>query len=77
MKPNYTHTIGVDLPRKIFSRESIKQMDKRFSTHKDIEEYYTGLAGRRMCFAFPDEETKVKFIEIFNDLFKSVTIKQK
>ena len=72
MKPTFTHTIGVDLPRNIFSRESIKEMDKIFFTHKDVKPYYTGLAGRRMCFAFPTEEAKNTFMETFKEFFSNI-----
>lgn len=76
MKPTFTHTLGVELPRRIFSRESIKEMDKIFHTHKDVKPYYTGLAGRRMCFAFPTEEAKKSFAETFEEFLAKIQKKQ-
>ena len=47
-------------------------MDKIFFTHKDVKPYYTGLAGRRMCFAFPTEEAKNTFMETFKEFFSNI-----
>lgn len=72
MKPTFNHTVGVELPRNMFSREQVKQMDNFNKSHEDIKPYYTGLVGRRMCFAFPDEETKQQFMKFFNFIFSNV-----
>lgn len=72
MKQTFTHTVGVELPRNMFSREQIKNMDKIYSTHQNVKPYYTGLVGRRMCFAFPDEETKIEFMKAFKAAFSNI-----
>lgn len=69
MKPTYTNTISVFLSRKRFSREYIKQLDRIMKNDPRTTNYYTGMAGRNMCFAFPTAELKKEFITEFKRIF--------
>lgn len=69
MKPTYTHTVSVFLSRKRFSREEIKRLNRKIETDTKTADYYTGLAGRNMCFAFPTAELKKEFITEFKRIF--------
>jgi len=69
MKPTYTNTISVFLSRKRFSREYIKQLDRIMKNDPRTTNYYTGMAGRNMCFGFPTDELKKEFITEFKRIF--------
>jgi hypothetical protein len=54
-------TIGVQFPKKC--RTDLQEIDKLLNQHPKIKPYYTGMAGKRFCFAFTTETEKLQTAE--------------
>ncbi|MFY7883714.1 MAG: hypothetical protein ACOVOV_02580 [Dolichospermum sp.] len=65
-----TYTSSVEISRANKSRAQLKELDKYLKKQEITRHNYTGLVGRRLCFAFDTEEERSKFEREFAELLK-------
>jgi hypothetical protein len=71
MKPNFDHRLAVNMPRSKFCRKTVNKIDKIMHRDKRTSQYYTGLAGRNLCFQFPTSELLADFERHINGMLSS------